>query len=205
MGSGSLTRDQTPALLPWAWRVLATGSPGKSPESFLIALDVCVWISALRNTLGSGREGSSHVLEQPSALNIHPCVPLSLQVFFVIAQAWVPSSGQRTMNRCDVSHVWTKAAWSWGAFFSSLFPTGVTWVKRHQNYKMRGLVWPGWDFVFIEKWVFLLPQHSLALPDWYTCQSLCRSLSGLLSSRAFPMSLPSKQGLERLCGWSELP
>ena len=126
---------------------------------------VCVWISALRNTLGSGREGSSHVLEQPSALNIHPCVPLSLQVFFVIAQAWVPSSGQRTMNRCDVSHVWTKVAWSWGAFFSSLFPTGVTWVKRHQNYKMRGLVWPGWDFVFIEKWVFLLPQHSLALPD----------------------------------------
>ena len=86
----------------------------------------------------------------------YPSMCPPLPVFFVIAQAWVPSSGQQTMNRCDVSHVWTKAAWSWGAFFSSLFPTGVTWGKRHQNYKMRGLVWPGWDFVFIEKWAFFV-------------------------------------------------
>lgn len=96
----------------------------------------------------------------------------SLSVFFVIAQAWVPRSGQRTMSRCDVSHVWTKAAWSWGASFLFLFPTGVTWGERQQNYKMRGPVWPGWDFMFIEKWVLiwkiigdLLARHSLALPD----------------------------------------
>ena len=116
---------------------------------------MCVWISALRNALGTGREGSSHVLEQPSALNIHPCVPLSLPVFFVIAQAWVPRSGQRTLSRCDVSRVWIKAAWSWGASFRFLFPTGVTWGERQQNYKIRGPVWPGWDFMFIEKWILI--------------------------------------------------
>ena len=30
VGSSSLTRDQTPGLLHWARRVLATGPPGKS-------------------------------------------------------------------------------------------------------------------------------------------------------------------------------
>lgn len=59
-------------------------------------------------------------MEQPSALNIHPRAPLSLPAFFVIAWACVLSSGQQTMNRRDVSHVWAKAAWSWGASITFL-------------------------------------------------------------------------------------
>ena len=35
VGSSSLTRDQTPGLLHWARRVLATGPPGKSPAPSL--------------------------------------------------------------------------------------------------------------------------------------------------------------------------
>ena len=113
---------------------------------------MCVQISALRNALGSGREGSSPVLEQPSFLNIHACVPLSLPVFFVIAQAWVPRSGPRTVSRCDVSRVWTKAAWSWGASFRFLFPTVVTGGERQQKYKM---TWMGLH-VYREMSVFVI-------------------------------------------------
>ena len=44
----------------------------------------------------------------------------------------------------------------------SVFCSLLWWLEVKDNRSTR---WPGWDFMFIEKWVFLLSRHSLALPD----------------------------------------
>ena len=119
---------------------------------WLIALDVFANFSSEKCT-GKWERRKQSCFETTLFPEYPPmCSPLSLPVFFVIAQAWVPRSGPRTVSRCDVSRVWTKAAWSWGASFRFLFPTVVTGGERQQKYKM---TWMGLH-VYREMSVFVI-------------------------------------------------
>lgn len=100
----------------------------------------------------------------------------------MIAGVGASSTGWWTVNRCDVSHIWAEAAWSWVP--PSVFYYLLWWFEgnRQQSQKMRRVAWPGWDFMQIEKWIFINENNwgyvTLAWPSIAWLIHLPKPLSG---------------------------